>query len=100
MDIPNPGQGWPVRRVLPGSGGCGIIGAMQSRRRHCLLLPGLACALLLGACGQKGGLYLAEDDPARAERDARGKAPPFPFPPETADWPPDPPAQPAADAGQ
>jgi hypothetical protein len=89
-----------VRRVLPGTRGCGIIEVMQSRRRHSILLAGLACAPLLGACGQTGDLYLAEDDPARAERDARGKAPPFPFPPEAADWPPDAPVEPAGDAGQ
>jgi hypothetical protein len=65
-----------------------------------LLAPSfaLAGATLLGACGQTGDLYLAEDDPARAERDARGRAAPFPFPPEDAAWPPAAPAD--ADAAQ
>ncbi|MGD2019414.1 MAG: lipoprotein [Thiohalocapsa sp.] len=72
---------------------------MEARRR-CRLIPlVIACAALLGACGQQGDLYLAEDDPARAERDARGRVEPFPFPPADADWPPEAPAEPAADAG-
>ncbi len=54
---------------------------------------------LLSGCGQKGDLYLAEDDPARAERDARGRGKPFPFPAEDAEWPPDAPAERAAAAG-
>ena len=59
----------------------------------------LAAPLLLPGCGQKGELYLAEDDPERAERDARGRAEPFPFPPEGAEWPPSPPAADAPAAG-
>lgn len=48
------------------------------------LLPGL----LLVGCGQKGDLYQAEDDPARAERDARGRVKTFPFPDTSKPWPP------------
>jgi hypothetical protein len=59
----------------------------------------LGVALLIGACGQKGDLYLAEDDPQRAERDARGRQKPFPFPPDGADWPP-PPGAPQAGAAE
>jgi len=58
--------------------------------RTIVLLVALAATLL--GCGQKGELYLAEDDPARAERDARGRGESFPFPPENAEWPPEPPA--------
>jgi hypothetical protein len=52
----------------------------------------IAAAALAAGCGQKGDLYLAEDDPERAERDARGKAAPFPLPAEDAEWPPSAPA--------
>ncbi len=62
--------------------------------RTILLLLALAAPLL--GCGQKGDLYLAEDDPARAERDARGRGESFPFPPENAEWPPEAPATDAA----
>jgi predicted small lipoprotein YifL len=48
----------------------------------------LLTALLAGGCGLKGDLYLAENDPARAERDARGRRDTFAFPPEGAPWPP------------
>jgi predicted small lipoprotein YifL len=61
---------------------------------HILMAIALTGPLL--GCGQKGDLYLAKDDPERAERDARGRGEPFPFPPEDADWPP---AGPADDAG-
>ncbi|MCG6940595.1 MAG: lipoprotein [Thiohalocapsa sp.] len=66
---------------------------MQSRRRPLLTLLTIALVVAIAAplvgCGQNGDLYLAEDDPARAERDARGKGKPFPFPPESAEWPPE-----------
>jgi predicted small lipoprotein YifL len=55
--------------------------------RTILLLVALAATLL--GCGHKGELYLAEEDPARAERDARGRGEPFPFPPENTQWPPE-----------
>ena len=62
--------------------------------RTILLLVALVAPL--PGCGQKGDLYLAEEDPARAERDARGRGEPFPFPPENAEWPPEAPAADAA----
>jgi predicted small lipoprotein YifL len=65
---------------------------MHARPRDSSLPLSLTTAAVLAVlavgCGQKGDLYLAEDDPARAELDARGKVAPFPFPPEDADWPP------------
>ncbi|WP_058556597.1 lipoprotein [Thiohalocapsa sp. ML1] len=69
---------------------------MQRLRPPLPLLTALLATLLLGACGQKGDLYLAEDDPARAERDARARGKSFPFPAEDAPWPP--PASEAAPA--
>jgi predicted small lipoprotein YifL len=63
---------------------------LRNRRRTASLVItlGIAGAALATGCGQKGDLYFAEDDPQRAERDARGKAAPFPLPPEDAEWPP------------
>jgi predicted small lipoprotein YifL len=69
---------------------------LRNRRRAALLVITLsiAGAALAPGCGQKGDLYLAENDPERAERDARGKGAPFPMPAEDAEWPP-----PAPDSG-
>jgi predicted small lipoprotein YifL len=48
----------------------------------------LMILLTLAGCGQKGDLYFAEDDPERAERDARGRVKTFPFPDTSKPWPP------------
>lgn len=89
----------PSAPALPGADGSGIISAMSHLYRHCaasarlsslgLFFVGLSTLGLLSAgCGQKGDLYLAEDDPARAERDARGRIKTFPFPDTSKPWPP------------
>lgn len=67
---------------------------LRNRRPTAVLVLTLsiASAALATGCGQKGDLYFAEDDPQRAERDARGKAAPFPLPAEDAEWPPPAPA--------
>jgi hypothetical protein len=64
-----------------------------------LVAIGLLITGLLVGCGQPGELYRAEDDPARAERDAGGKGEPFPFPDPDKPWPPRPAKQSAADQG-
>jgi predicted small lipoprotein YifL len=73
---------------------------MYSRPLFRTMLPLVAVSPLLFGCGNKGDLYHAADDPARAELDARGKGEPFPFPPKDAEWPPpaEPPEEPAPDA--